>query len=212
MFSKPSAEALRCQHVPAVTLGSDMQFPRAMPRVAQPGATRSPDGRNLASSAMIFLVSLEGQSSVTALQGAAAVLNLQDFETDPVVGEGLLQSLVFSAVFSPADLPHSPQVPPEAAPAAIRVKRCSFNPGASFVPAEIVLDQSSPGEGQGGCATWSTGQCVLEEVIHKIKKKKVKAASSTELTPNNNMMQVFSNVAIAIIQAKSQLSPYGAFI
>lgn len=91
------------------------------------------------------------------------------------------------------------------------VKHCSINPGASSMPANKVLDQSSLRESQGGCATWSTGHCVLD-VIYKRKKKKVKAASSTELTPNNNIMQVFSNVVVAIIQAKSQLSPYGALI
>lgn len=170
MFSKPSAEAFHCQHVPTVTLGSEMQFPQVMPRVAQPGVTRPPDGRNLAASAIIFQVSLEGKSSVTALQGAAAVPNLQDFDADSVVSKGLFQSLVFSSVSSPADLPHSPQVPSQAVPAAMRVKHCSINPGASSVPANIVLDQSSLREGQGECATWSTGHCVLD-VIYKRKKK-----------------------------------------
>lgn len=44
------------------------------------------------------------------------------------------------------------------------------------------------------------------------KTKRAKAASSTELTASSNITQVFSDLVIAIIQAKSQLSPCGALI
>lgn len=54
--------------------------------------------------------------------------------------------------------------------------------------------------------------CFGRAGIQKKNTKRAKAASSTELPASNNTTQVFSDLVIAIIQAKSQLSPYGALI
>jgi len=132
-------------------------------------------------------------------------------DADPVASDGLLQCLVCSSVFcrsisfSPGSISSR-----SAVPAAIMVERCSFNPGSSLGLIQMVSDQSFPQEGQGGCLTLGIGQHVLEEVVYK--RKRAKAGSSTELTASNSITQVLSDLVTAIIQAKSQLSPYGALI
>lgn len=125
----------------------------------------------------------------------------------------MVSSKACLSVFSSADPPRSPQVSSQAGWQFLLPfgqNAAPINPGPSLALRETVSDRSLPQEGQGGRITQGTGQRVL--VIYQKNPKSAKAASSTELTAINNIMQVFSDLVIAVIQAKSQLSPYGALI